>query len=103
MITQHPENQQIRNGRETTFSIKAEGDNLTYQWQKNGSNVCNGSRHKGAATHTLTIRQVNKSDAGRYKCVVTNEVNKDGEISEEAQLTVGKFHQILQCVFLNLV
>ena len=95
MITQHPKNQQIPTGGKTTFSIKAEGDNLTYQWQKNGSNVCNGSRHIGAVTHTLMIRQVNKSDAGRYKCVVKNKVNKDGEVSEEAHLTVCEFHQIL--------
>ena len=92
MITQHPQNQQISTGGETAFSIKAEGDNLTYQWQKNGSNVCNDNRHIGAATHILTIRQVNKSDAGRYKCVVMNEVSKNGSVSEEAQLTVGKFH-----------
>ena len=65
--------------------------------------MCNDSRHIGAATHTLTIQQVNKSDAGRYKCVVKNEVKEDGEISEEAQLTVCEFHLILQCVFLNLV
>ena len=95
-ITKHPENQQIPTGGETTFSIKAGGDNLTYQWQKNGSNVCNDSRHIGAATHSLTIQQVNKSDAGCYKCVVKNEVKEDGEVSEEAQLTVGKFHQICQ-------
>ena len=56
--------------------------------------MCNDSRHNGAATHTLTIQQVNKSDAGRYKCVVKNEVKEDGEISEEAQLTVCEFHLI---------
>ena len=54
--------------------------------------MCNDNRHIGAATHTLRIRQVNKSEAGCYKCVVMNEVNKDGKVSEEAQLTVGKFH-----------
>ena len=93
-IIQHPKDQQIPTGAEATFSIKAEGDHLKYQWQKNDHNVCNDSRHKGAATDTLTVQQVNKSDAGRYKCVVKNEVNKDGELSEEAQLTVCKFHLI---------
>ena len=56
----------------------------------------NDSRHNGAATHSLTIRQMNKSDAGRYKCVVKNEVKEDGGVSEEAQLTVCEFHQICQ-------
>ena len=94
-VTQHPESQLVPTGGETTFSIKAGGDNLTYQWQKNGSNVCNDSRRNGAADHTLTIRQVNKSDTGRYKCVVKNVVKEDGEVSEEAQLTVCEFHLIL--------
>ena len=56
----------------------------------------NDSRHNGAATHSLTIQQVNKSDAGCYKCVVKNEVKEDGEVSQEAQLTVCEFHLICQ-------
>ena len=58
--------------------------------------MCNDSRHNGAATHSLTIQQVNKSDAGCYKCVVKNEVKEDGEVSQEAQLTVCEFHLICQ-------
>ena len=57
--------------------------------------MCNDSRHKGASTNILTVQQVNKSDAGCYKCVVKNEVNKDGEVSEEAQLTVCKLYTAL--------
>ena len=93
-VIQHPNDQQIPTEAEAKFSIKAKGDHLKYHWQKNDHNVCNDSRHKGAATDTLTICQVNKSDVGHYKCVVKNEVNKDGEVSEEAQLTVCKFHLI---------
>ena len=94
-IIQHPKDQQIPSGAEATFSIKAEGDHLKYQWQQNDHNVCNDSRHKGASTNILTVQQVNKSDAGCYKCVVKNEVNKDGEVSEEAQLTVCKLYTAL--------
>jgi len=93
-VVQHPKDLQIPTGAEATFSIEAEGDHLTYQWLKNGSNVCKEKRYHGAATNTLTIHQVNKSDAGSYKCVVKNEGNKDGEVSEEAQLTVCMFHLI---------
>ena len=93
-VIQHPNDQQIPTGAEATLSIKAKGDHLKYQWQKNDHNVCDDSTHKGAATDMLTVQQVNKSDAGRYKCVVKNEVKVDGEVSEEAQLTVCKFHLI---------
>ena len=94
-ITKYPESQLIPAGAEATFSVKAAGDNLAYQWQKNGSKVCNDSRHKGADTNTLTIEQVNKSDAGCYKCVVKNEVKRNGEVSEEAQLNVCEFSNIV--------
>ena len=94
VVIQHPKDQQIPTGADATFSVKAKGDNLKYQWQKNDHNVCKEKRYHGAATNTLTIHQVNKSDAGSYKCVARNEGNKDGEVSEEAQLTVCKFHPI---------
>ena len=96
-IIQHPKDQQVLTGAEATFSIKAEGDHLKYRWQKNGSYVCNDNTHKGAATNTLTICQVKKSDVGHYKCVVKNKVNKDGEVSKEAQLTVCKFLDFVHC------
>ena len=32
-----------------------------------------------------------KSDEGHYRCLVKNEVKRDGEVSEEAQLSVCKF------------
>ena len=92
-VIQHPD-QQIPTGGETTFSIKAVGDNLTISGRRIALMcVCNDNRHIGAATHTLTIRQVN--NGGCYKCVVKNEVKEDGEVSEEAQLTVCEFHLIL--------
>ena len=94
-VIQHPKDQQIPTGADAKFCIKAEGDHLKYQWQKNGSYVCDDSTHKGAATNTLTICQVKESDVGHYKCVVKNEVKVDGEVSEEAQLTVCKLYTVL--------
>ena len=62
----------------------------TFQWQKNGSNLKNDIEYSGADTNTLNIRLVKKSDEGGYRCLVMNEINEDGEISEEAKLTVCK-------------
>ena len=71
-----------------TFAIEATGDDLTFQWQKDASDVHNDSNYSGTDTNTLSIRQVKKSDEGRYRCLVKNEVKRDGEVSEEAKLTV---------------
>ena len=71
--------------------IEATGDSLTFQWQKNGSDVHNGSNYSGTDTKTLSIQEVKKSDEGCYRCLVINEIKKDGILSEEAQLSVCKF------------
>ena len=49
----------------TTFSVGAEGLNLTYQWRKDGTNI------SGATTNSLTLNNIQASDAGSYDCVVT--------------------------------
>ena len=51
----------------------------------------NGSNYSGTDTNTLSIRQVKKSHAGCYRCLVMNEIKKGGILSEEAQLSVCKF------------
>ena len=56
----------------------------------------NDSNYSGTDTNTLSIQYVKKSDGGRYRCLVKNEVKRDGEVSEEAQLTVCE--SVLQCL-----
>ena len=87
-VFQHPNSQTVTTGAQTTFTVEAKGDDLTFQWQKNGSDVHNDSNYSGTDTNTLRIRHVNKSDGGHYRCLVKNEVKRDGEVSEEAELTV---------------
>ena len=48
----------------------------------------NDSNYSGTDTNTLNIRQVKKNHAGCYRFLVKNEVKRDGEVSEEAKLTV---------------
>ena len=60
----------------------------------------NDSNYSGTDINTLSIRQVKKSHAGWYRCLVKNVVNKDGEISEEAKLTICE--SVLLCLSLNV-
>ena len=48
----------------------------------------NDGNYCGTDTNTLSIQYVKKGDGGRYRCLVRNEVKQDGEVSEEAELTV---------------
>ena len=87
-ILQHPSCQSAATGTQTTFTIQTTGDDLIFQWQKDASDVHNDSDCSGTDSNTLSIRHVKKSDEGRYRCLVMNEVKRDGEVSEEAKLTV---------------
>ena len=95
MVTQHPVSQLVSTGAETaTFKIEAIGDGLTFQWQKNGSNLDSDSNYSGTDTNTLKIRHVKKSAAGHYRCLVKNRVEKDGKLSKEAELAVCKLDAV---------
>ena len=50
--------------------------------------MCDGNKYRGTNTHTLHIKNVEKSDSGSYQCLVTNDVGE--ELSEEADLAVSE-------------
>ena len=93
--TQHPKSQSVPTGAQTTFTVEATGDALTFQWQKNTNDVHNDGNYSGTDTNTLSIRPVKKSHAGCYRCLVMNDVKKDGILSREAELSVCKFNFIM--------
>ena len=68
--------------------MKATGDNLQFQWKKDCKELHDGSKCRGTKTHTLRIKDVEKSVKGSYQCLVKNDVGR--ELSEEAVLTVSK-------------
>ena len=90
-VIEHPNSQSVPTGSQTTFTIEATGDDLIFQWQKNARDVHNDINYSGTDTNTLSIRHVKKSHAGCYRCLVKNEVKRDGEVSEEAELHVCEF------------
>ena len=68
--------------------MKATGESLQFQWQKNHCNLCDDGRYCGTNTDTLRIAEVEKSDKGGYRCLVKNGIGR--ELSDEALLTVSK-------------
>ena len=69
--------------------VRATGDNLFYQWQKDGIDLSNDDRHHDTGTDTLRIVKVAKGDSkAHYRCHVKNEI--EDEFSREAVLTVSK-------------
>ena len=89
-VTVHPVDQtNIVPGSNVSFSVTASGtEPLSYQWQKDGVDLTDGSSITGATTATLTIAGVMESDEGGYRCVVTNTAGMD--TANTAVLTVGK-------------
>jgi len=74
------------------FSIKARGDNLTFQWLKDDIEISDDKRFLDSHTETLNILHVILNDHGCYKCLVGlvgNNVLKP-EPSRCAQLLICK-------------
>jgi hypothetical protein len=59
-------------GGTISLSAAALGTGTMYQWYRDGQALVNDSRVSGAGSATLTIVNVQLSDAGSYSCVVTN-------------------------------
>jgi hypothetical protein len=66
-LTTQPVSQTVTGGQAVTLSVTASGTPApTYQWRKNGVNIA------GATGATLTLTNVQSSDAGNYSVVITN-------------------------------
>ena len=69
--------------------VRATGDNLLYQWQKDGIDLSNDDRHHDTGTDTLCIVKVEKGNSkAHYRCHVKNEIAE--VFSKETVLTVCK-------------
>jgi len=66
-ISSQPQSQTNLAGSTATFSVTASGTPpLTYQWFKNGVILADGDNVSGAGTSTLTLTNVQFSDATNY-------------------------------------
>ena len=90
LITEQPENQNVIEGEEATFSVTASGRGaLTYQWQQlNSSGSWENIPDATSATYTITDTTTAIS-GNQYRCVVTSGMDGVVETSEAAMLTVA--------------
>ena len=65
-ITTQPSSVTQCNGTNASLSVVASGSGLTYQWQKNNSNI------PGATSNTLNLTNISSSDAANYNVIVTS-------------------------------
>ncbi|MBI5386649.1 MAG: 6-bladed beta-propeller [Verrucomicrobia bacterium] len=65
-----------------TLNVAAEGDALTYQWQRNGVDI------PGATAPTLALTNLREADSGNYSVIIANAVGRAA--SGAAALTVRR-------------
>ena len=71
------------------MTVRATGDNILYQWLKDGVDLSNDDRYHDTGTDTLHIVKVEKGDSkAHYRCHVKNETGD--EFSRDAVLIVSK-------------
>jgi len=74
-ITTQPEDVNTSAGSDVSFTVSANGADLTYQWRKNTTDI------SGATDATYTINNVQVSDAGDYDVIVNGTC---GNLTSEA-------------------
>ncbi|MDA7823607.1 SUMF1/EgtB/PvdO family nonheme iron enzyme [Opitutales bacterium] len=79
-IVSIPKEQTVVLGGRTTLFVSASGDNLTYQWKKNGVEIT------GATNSTLSFEDVSWDDNGTYQVTVTND--EGNSTTETANLLI---------------
>ncbi len=88
-VTTQPKSVTQAAGSTATFTVKAQGPNLTYQWQvsTNGGNSWSNSPAEGNKTATLTVPVTASRNGYRYRCVVKS--GSTTVTSDAATLTVS--------------
>ncbi|MEA2043399.1 MAG: T9SS type A sorting domain-containing protein, partial [Bacteroidota bacterium] len=72
-IVSHPQDIIADEGTNANFSVTASGENLSFQWRKNGAELSDGGNISGATTNNLLVSNVTAADAGDYDVVVTGD------------------------------
>jgi hypothetical protein len=73
VITSQPKSRSDYLGSPVTFSVSATSAYpMSYQWQRNGTNLVDAGSLSGSLTINLAIAALNASDAGTYSVIVSN-------------------------------
>lgn len=81
IITAQPDSTTFRRGTSVNLSVSASGENLTYQWRKNGAAI------SGATSAIYSKSSASDDDVGSYDVVVAN--NAGSVISTSATVAVS--------------
>lgn len=87
-ITEQPENFSGALGETASFSVKALGENLKYQWEWYYNSGWRNTTAEGNKTDTITMEITAARDGNQYRCVVTS--NGGTITSNAATLTVSE-------------
>jgi hypothetical protein len=82
VITIQPIDLTISQGNSATFSVQATGQNLSYQWKRNGVDISN------AKSSSYTVSSTSIATAGEYSVVVSSDNGSQPVTSRAAKLIV---------------
>ena len=82
VITNEPIDLTVSQGNSATFSVQATGQNLIYQWKRNGADISN------ARSSSYTVSSTSIATAGEYSVVVSSDNGSQPVTSRAAKLIV---------------
>lgn len=90
IITKQPADLMTSSGTTATFTVVAEGDGLTYQWEYLvlGSSGWKNNTMSGNTTDTLTFKAQNYQNGYMYRCLITDAAGNTVR-TDEVTLTIG--------------
>ncbi len=94
-IIQQPENKTVEEGMTTSFTVKAEGEGLSYQWQYKQAGSTTWSDWSGQTKETLKVGYLEKRNGMSFRCIV-KDASGYKTISNEALLI---YNQKVQTTF----
>ena len=86
-INTQPSDKMVCGGENSFFEVIATGENLSYQWQKDGVNLSDAGNIFGSATSVLIIQNATIANQGVYRCNVTGDCN--AVLTNPSSLTVN--------------
>ncbi|MFK7952053.1 MAG: immunoglobulin domain-containing protein [Ekhidna sp.] len=86
IITTEPISASLCEEESLTFTVAANGNDLSYQWQYNGVNIDDNDKQSGTQTSILTLESVGFNEEGSYTCIISS--GSCSVISNVAELTV---------------
>ena len=70
MIAEEPENFTGFKGETAIYTVIAEGEGLTYQWQVNKDGTWRNATFDGAQTATLSVEIMTSRNGFKFRCIV---------------------------------